>query len=140
MLSALLIDRLEYDVAHMRVLNQVLQAGINACGDDHLEHIMPEVEKVRGLGFQLVRDAFVQPSQDIARIAARHVREHRGKVSGWWSSTMFRALTRGAPEDEADMMSFLLFDGDYAAELIELGAHDAERMENELAALFLDED
>jgi hypothetical protein len=37
------------------------------------------------------------------------------------------------------MMSFLLFDGEYAAELIELGHHDAERSEDELAALFVDD-
>ena len=36
-------------------------------------------------------------------------------------------------------MSFLLFDGNYAADLIELGHNDAERVENELAALFLDD-
>lgn len=137
-LNALLIDRLEYDMEHMRVLNQVLLAGLHACGEDHLEHITPEVEKVRGMGFRLVRDAFVQPSQDIARVAARHVRELRGKIPGWFGSAMFRALTRGAPDEEADLMSFLLFDGDYAAELIELGAHDAERCEDEIAALFLD--
>lgn len=137
-LNALLIDRLEYDVAHMRVINQVLQAGINACGEGHLEHITPEVEKVRGMGFRMVRDAFVQPSQDMACIAARHVREMRGKVPGWFGSMVFRALTRGSPDEEADMMSFLLFDGEYAAELIELGQHDAELAENELAALFLD--
>lgn len=137
-LNALLIDRLEYDVAHMRVLNQVLQAGINACGEDHLEHITPEVEKVRGMGFRLVQDAFVQPSRDIAGIAAEHVRRMRGKVPGWFGSFMFRALTRGAPDEEADLMSFLLFDGEYAAELIELGMHDAERIEGEIAALFLD--
>jgi NTE family protein len=137
-LNALLIDRLEYDVAHMRVLNQVIQAGINACGEDHLEHITPEVEKVRGMGFRLVKDAFVRPSQDIAGIAARHVREQRGSTPGWVSSAVFRALTRGAPDDEADMMSFLMFDGEYAAELIELGMRDAEQAENEIAALFLD--
>lgn len=138
-LNALLLGRLEYDVAHMRVLNQVLQAGLNVCGEDHLEHITPEVESVRGMGFRMVRDVFVQPSQDIAAIAARHVREMRGKVPGWFRSLVFRALTRGAPNEEADLMSFLLFDGNYAADLIELGHNDAERVENELAALFLDD-
>ncbi len=137
-LNALLIDRLDYDVAHMRVLNQVLQAGLNACGEDHLEHINPEVERVRGMGFRMVQDAFVRPSQDIAGIAARHVRRMRGKVPGWFSSFMFRALTRGSPDEEDDLMSFLLFDGDYAAELIELGMHDAEQIESEIASLFVD--
>ena len=60
-------------------------------------------------------------------------------MPGWFRSLVFRALTRGAPNEEADLMSFLLFDGNYAADLIELGHNDAERVENELAALFLDD-
>jgi len=137
-LNALLIDRLEYDLTHMRVLNQVLEAGVRAYGDEHLDHISAEVEKVRGLGFRIVRDAFVSPSQDIAGIAARHVSTLRQRSR--FGSLIFRVLTRGAPEEEADLMSFLLFDGAYAAELIELGMHDAAAAEEDLARLFLDED
>jgi NTE family protein len=47
-------------------------------------------------------------------------------------------LTSGSPEDEADLMSFLLFDGDYAADLIELGMCDAQAHEEDLARLFVD--
>jgi len=38
------------------------------------------------------------------------------------------------------LLSYLLFDGDFAADLIALGRHDAAKKEDELAALFdLDE-
>ena len=138
-LNALLIDRLEYDVAHMRVLNQVLEAGIHEYGEDHLEHLNPRVETVRGMGFRVVRDAFVKPSQDIAGIAARQVRRMRDGRTRWRLGDLaFRALTSGSPEDEADLMSFLLFDGDYAADLIELGMCDAQAHEEDLARLFVD--
>lgn len=138
-LNALLIDRLEYDVAHMRVLNEALRAGVEACGPDHLDHINPKIERERGLGFQIVEECFVRPSEDIGAIAARHVRRLREERQGSWiGNWTFRALTRGAPEDEADFMSYLLFDGGYAQELMELARSDAARAEDELAALFSD--
>ncbi len=138
-LNALLIDRLEYDVAHMRVLNEALRAGVEACGPDHLDHINPQIERERGLGFQVVEECFVRPSEDIGAIAARHVRRLRKERGGSWiGNWTFRALTRGAPEDEADFMSYLLFDGGYAQELMELARSDAARAEDELAALFSD--
>jgi len=136
-LNAFLIDRLEYDVTHMRVLNQVLQAAMETAHADHLGAINRQVATERGIGFQLVDDCFVRPSEDIGAIAARHVSRLRDRPSSTWMGGLaFRALTRGAPDDEADLMSYLMFDGQYAAELIELGLADAERREEELAALF----
>lgn len=139
MLNALLIDRLEYDVAHMRVLNEALRAGVEAYGPDHLDRINPHIERERGLGFQLVRDCFVRPSADIGEIASRHVRRLRKQRAGTWlGNWVFRALTRGSPQDEADFMSYLLFDSAYSAELMELGSADAAACEESLAALFVD--
>jgi len=136
-LNALLIDRLEYDVGHMRVLNEALRAGIEAYGDEHLDRINPHIVRERGLGFQLVQDCYVRPSQDIGEIAAGHVRRMSKQRSGsWFGGLAFRALTRGAPEDEADLMSYLLFEGEYASELMELGRQDAAAHEEGLAALF----
>lgn len=138
-LNALLIDRLEYDVAHMRVLNEALRAGVEACGADHLEHINPKIKSERGLGFQIVEECFVRPSEDIGVIAARHVRRvNKEREGSWIGNWTFRMLTRGAPEDEADFMSYLLFDGGYAEDLMELGRSDAARSEDALAALFTD--
>lgn len=136
-LNALFIDRLDYDVAHMRVLNEALRAGVEAYGPGHVDAINPHIARARGLGFQMVEDAFIRPSEDIGEIAARHVRRvRRHRETSWMGNLAFRALTRGAPEDEADLMSYLLFDGEYAAELIELGRADAARAEEQLARLF----
>ena len=71
-LNALLIDRLDDDVSHMRVLNEALRAGCSEYGDDFVDRINPHIERQRGLGFRVVEDCFVQPSQDIGEIAARH--------------------------------------------------------------------
>ena len=139
LLNAFLIDRLEYDVAHMRVINRVLRAGLTSFGKEYLEQINPDVRELRGHGFQIVEDVFVQPSEDIGAVAADHVRRLRHDTGrSWIGDLVFRALTRGEAEDEADFMSYLLFDGQYAADLISLGEIDAERCEEALARLFLE--
>ncbi|MEE9281766.1 MAG: patatin-like phospholipase family protein [Myxococcota bacterium] len=136
-LNALLIDRLEYDLGHMRVLNQVLRAAVETAGQDHLDMLNTHVARERGLGFQIVEDCCVRPSEDIGVVAARHVRRLRKKRSrSWIGSVALRALARGAPVDEADLVSYLLFDGEYAADLIDLGRSDAQACEDELIRFF----
>lgn len=133
-LDALLIDRLEVDVNHMRVINRMLRAGLEHCGEGHLEAVRKHVGEARGLGFQVTEDAFIRPSEDIGQIAAYHVERllQRG-TSSRFGELALRVLTRGESKREADLMSFLLFDRDYAMELIELGRADARRQEDELA-------
>jgi NTE family protein len=136
-LNALLIDRLEYDLGQMRVVNRILRAGLELYGDEYLEGVNVQVKKERGLGFRVVEDCLIRPSRDIGAIAASHVARanaHPGR--SLLGRLAFGALTRGSPSNEADLMSYLLFDGEYAAELCELGYTDAEAMESELIRFF----
>lgn len=136
-LDALLIDRIEHDLSHMRMINQLLRAGIESEGADHLERLNQQVVRERGIPVQVVEDCLVRPSQDLGEIAGRHVRRLRkAGVRSMIGGLAFRALTRGAPEEEADLMSYLLFDGEYASELIDLGWHDARESADDLAQLF----
>jgi len=136
-LDALLIDRLEYDLGQMRLVNRILRAGLELYGEEYLERVNVQVKKERGLGLRVVEDCVITPSRDIGAIAARHVaRARAGPDRSWLGQLAFGALTRGSPENEADLASYLLFDGAYASELIELGYADAAAMEPELLQFF----
>jgi NTE family protein len=136
-LDSLLIDRIETDLAHMRIINRILEAGVASEGPEHVEHVNRLVARQRGIGFRVVRDCLVRPSEDLGAVAGHHVSRMRKQRSGSILGNLaFRALTRGAPEDEADLMSYLLFDGEYASELIELGRQDAKRAEEDLVRIF----
>jgi len=121
----------------MRVINRVLRAGIEVGGEPFLDRVNASVGKARGLGFQVVEDVYIRPSQDLAAIAARHVeRMKQHPMDTWLGRLAFSAMTRGEPSEEADLMSYLLFDGSYTSELIELGRADARASEDELVAFF----
>jgi NTE family protein len=121
----------------MRVVNRILRAGVELYGDEHLERVNVQVKKQRGLGFRVVEDCLIRPSRDIGMIAARHVARARAHPNrSMLGQLAFSMLTRGSPENEADLMSYLLFDGEYAAELMELGYADAAAMEPELVQFF----
>jgi hypothetical protein len=49
-----------------------------------------------------------------------------------------RATRRGVPEEEADLLSYLLFDRCFTEPLVELGRADAKAREDDLLQLLTD--
>jgi NTE family protein len=136
-LNTLLADRLEIDLGHMRVINRMLAAGVETGDPSFLRRVNDGVEKERGLGFQIVEDCLIRPSEDLSAIAARHtlrMREH--PPASWLGRATLRMLDRGTPSGESDLMSYLLFDGEYTSELVALGRADAAAREEELLRFF----
>ncbi len=136
-LNTIFSDRLEVDLGHMRVINQILRAGVEIGGAPFLDRLNEGVTRLRGMGFQLVEDCLVRPGKDIGAIAGTHV-ERLERASGGTLLGRFtlRMMRRGAPRHEADLMSYVLFDGEYAAELIELGRADARAQQDDLLRFF----
>ena len=58
------------------------------------------------------------------------------QVRGVFARRLIQRLAAGEARHESDLLSYLLFDGNFASQLIELGRHDAAEKADELAELF----
>ena len=77
----------------------------------------------------------MRPSQDIGKLASDFVT--RGKLKGGAVLTrQVMALLDVGESTEADLASYLLFDGSFAKSLIELGRSDAEARKHDIADFF----
>jgi len=84
-----------------------------------------------------VRDLFIRPSQDLGKIAADVLSRAavRARLSGPAGYFMRRMAENAvATQEPPDLLSYLLFDGEYARELIALGERDAHEVRGELEA------
>jgi NTE family protein len=139
MLNALLLDHVDADLAHMRVINDILASGGEAFGASFLEKVNAVVKRRRGQHFRVVEDLVIRPSRDLGREAAEVLASQRedGRMSAVLR-LMLGAAGVGEHPTEADLVSYLLFDADYTQRLIELGRSDARGHEEALAAFFAD--
>jgi NTE family protein len=135
-LNALMLDHTEYDLQRMQRINLILDAGHNSFGDKFEQMMNHELVRLRGAPLRRIQAVHVRPSEDIGQMAAQFVRSGRMNVDGMIARRLIQRLAAGEAAHESDLLSYLLFDGDFAADLIDLGRKDAAKKEDELAALF----
>src|SRR5262249_30999670 len=135
-LNALLLDHTEYDLMRMQRINMILEAGHASFGDRFEEMMNHELVRLRGAPLRRIQAVHIRPSEDIGLLAVQFVRAGRMKVDGLIARRLIARLSAGEAANESDLLSYLLFDGEYCAELIELGRSDAAKQADELAALF----
>jgi NTE family protein len=134
-MNALLLDRIENDIDRLRRLNAVLAAGTRHYGPSFAEAINEELAR-DGMGkLRPLEVVYVRASHDIGVLAAEYVRSP--EFSRRSRSLLGRALRRIAEgETEADLLSYLLFDGEFCGRLIEIGMADARARHDELVRFF----
>jgi NTE family protein len=135
-LNALLLDRTDYDIERMLRLNAIIKAGTAAFGEKFKDVLNQELVKLRGAPIRPLDVVHVRPSVEIGGLAARFVEEGRTSVKGRVAKRLVARLANSEAEHESDLLSYLLFDGEFAGALVDIGFQDAKAMESELAQLF----
>ncbi len=134
-LNALLLDHIDRDLAQMRVINALLDAGTDAYGPDFLSRISAAVAQERGRGFRPIRELVIHPSRDLGEMAGEAAAAVPRATLPWWARALMRSFRSSL---EADTLSYLYFDRSYTEGLVNLGLEDARDREEEFLAFFED--
>jgi NTE family protein len=132
-LNALLLDPINYDLGVMRRFNKlwgVLEETLTA---DEMRRVSDVLEDTRGVAYRCLETLVFHPSEDIGDITTRHAKRLGTKSL---PSMLVAVSARLRPQFESDLLSFILFDGDFAQELISLGLRDAQHRADEVIAFF----
>tara|TARA_R110002073_G_scaffold74100_7_gene181255 strand:+ start:48220 stop:49362 length:1143 start_codon:yes stop_codon:yes gene_type:complete len=133
-LNSLMLDPTEYDLERMKKTNAILRAGETAYGGGFAKVISSHDRKENPL--RQLQAVHIQPSEDIGAIAADLLARGGPKLSSRVARKLIRRMAGNESSGEADMLSYLLFDGEFASELLDLGFRDAKAQEDELLRVF----
>lgn len=134
-LNALMMDRLEYELQRMELVNAQIEHGEKSYGDGFLENFNVAVRAQRGADYRRVSALTLRPSQDIGAVAAECYARQGPRSLGLLPSLFTNLAQLGAPEGEADLLSYLFFDRCFTSQLMELGREDARAQSDEILAL-----
>jgi NTE family protein len=129
-LNALLVDPLEYDLQILTRINDLVDVHSRGLEPNSRDELQRRMQRRRGASYRHIETLVFAPSQDIAKLAARYLRDNLKRFD---IGLVARRLLRSASEEgNADWATYLLFDGGFAEQVIELGRRDALRRRDEI--------
>lgn len=135
MLNAFLLDHVNADFYEIERVNRMLDDGIAVYGPDFVDRINARAEAEGRPRRERLHALAIAPSEDIGLIAAHHLRANRARFGRALGRQLLRLLDIGEGAD-ADLVSYLLFDGGFAQTLMDLAERDARRREEDFARFF----
>lgn len=136
-LNAFLLDHVTSDFEVLSRVNGFIDHGNEVFGDGFLEGINRASASSGHEPYRRVKTLVVRPSEDIGRIAAAYVRS--SKIRAGAGVRRLLTLIDVGEATEADLASYLMFDGGYSRRLIELGRADAEASASDIVEFFEDQ-
>ena len=138
-LNAFLLDHVNTDLLEVQRLNDFLKDGIRAYGPEFLDRINDAASARGALAERrLLSSLVLRPTIDIGQVASEYLASNRVRFGKSLGRAFISMLDVGAGAD-ADLASYLLFDGGFAQTLIEMGRRDAHAQRAQIEA-FLFED
>jgi NTE family protein len=134
-MNALLLDRIENDIRRLEKLNAIIAAGERRYGPTFGATINEELGRGGEGALRPIDVVYIRASADIGVMAADYVRSptFARRVRGLLGRAMRRIGEAGT---EADLLSYVLFDGPFASMLVDIGRSDAKAQHDALAAFF----
>jgi len=138
-LNAFLLDHVNADLLEVQRINDFLKDGIRAYGPEFLDRIN-QAAKARGAlaPRRLLSSLVLRPSVDIGQVASDYLASNRVRFGKSLGRAFINVLDVGAGAD-ADLASYLLFDGGFAQTLVEMGRRDAHARRSEIEAFFFED-
>ena len=138
-LNAFLLDHVNTDLLEVGRVNDFLRDGVRAYGPQFLDRLNQAAQARGALApRRLVSSLVLRPSIDIGQVASEYLASHRVRFGKSLGRAFIGVLDVGVGGD-ADLASYLLFDGGFAELLIEMGRRDAHARRDEIES-FLFED
>jgi NTE family protein len=137
LLNALLLDPVQYDLQVLDRVNQMMEVLEETLSAEDLERFHRVWIRHRGMPYRRIKTLTFTPSRDLGRLAAEYIRSSlKLKELKHIARYLLERAARDAPEAEADWASYMLFDGGFAHELIEIGRADARARAAEIREFF----
>lgn len=136
LLNALLLDSIEYDLQVLERFNRLLTVLDESLTAEEMARVQSVLIDHRGTHYHRVHPLVFVPSQDIGVLAGRYLAERLDHLDLPWHTRWLLRRAASAEGSEADLASYVLFDGEYARRLIDLGRADAWAKEDEVRAFF----
>lgn len=134
-MNAFLLDHVQNDIDVLTRVNNMIADGEQAFGPGFLGQVNVGAARRGDPPYRRVETLVVRPSEDIGRLAAAYVRTGKLRGGAAMARRLFTLVDVGEAT-EADLASYLLFDGDFAKKLIDLGHADAAARRHEIAEFF----
>ncbi len=133
LLNALLLDPVNYDLSILARINRLVGTMEKVLDEEQLKAVRAVLAQTRGVPYRTVETLVFRPTKDIGNIARDYAAQLTPRDGPGW---LLARLDRLGSVWDTDLLSFVLFDGDFARTLIDLAHHDVEQRADEVLAFF----